>query len=52
MSFSAVLSNDLRPVLDKNIKSSPIAWILSLDTQPTPLIISLSDKELTESGLS
>ena len=42
LSFSVVLPKDLKPVLDKNTKSSPIAWTLSRDTQPIPLITSLS----------
>jgi len=35
-----VLRKDLIPDCDKKIKSVPVAWIESLETQPTPTIVS------------
>ena len=38
LSFSDVRASDLRPVEDKNTKSSPMCCTESLATQPTPRI--------------
>ena len=52
LSFSVVLPSDLKPVFDKNTRSSPMACTVSLATRPTPLITSLSASDPTVSGLS